>query len=298
MMRAAIVAALICGPALAECEAERNFVSAAIALNGVSVLDPGVLIGTAPCRLEGLSIDLGDTMMRFDAIEWTLSGVDAGSLKENVHLVVDIDDLRFNTSVPDRWVAYMLAEQNRRNTIDVRLDLEWQASEQIIEIFEFSVDLPRRNGLRLSSRASGVGASLLSGVGLDQVRLTALDVEIENTGFLDGVLLPVLIEQVRSVPGSPKSVMDATLAEVSGMIAGWPEAVFPGETRAELRELVESGPVPWGRVELSLRAPGGIGADRFVASALAGEPMGTETLATLFEGVEISADFESLDGED
>ena len=77
-----------------------------------------------------------------------------------------------------------------------------------------------------------------------------------------------------------------------------PDARKAPATIAELQELVESGPVPWGRLEITLEAPEGLGSDRFVASALDPAPMSPESLARLFQGVEIKAQFEALDGED
>ena len=289
MIRAAVVCAVCATPAVAECVAERDFVFASMGVSGYSVRDAGVLAGQEPCRLEGLVLGQGTNLtITVEAIEWSLQGVEEDGFSETVSLDVSVRDSRMIAASEDRWVAYLLAEQARRNTIDADLSIVWTPEAGVVDIETFSLDLPGANGLEMTARSSGIASTLIFGQTPEDIAVHAVSFSVENTGFLDGLLLSFIIDRVRVVPGEPRRVMDATLSEVANMIDDWPEAVFDQDSRAALQAMVLDGPAPWGRLDVSLDAPDGIGLRQIgTATAL---PL-AEALASVFEGATIQAEY-------
>lgn len=289
MIRAAVVCAVCATPAVSECASERDFVFASMGVSGYSVRDAGVLAGQEPCQLEGLVLAQGTNLtITVEAIEWSLQGVEENGFSETVSLDVSVRDARMIAASEDRWVAYLLAEQARRNTIDADLSIVWTPDAGVVEVETFSLDLPGANGLEITARSSGIALTLFFGQTPEDIAVHAVTFSVENTGFLDGLLLSFIIDRVRVVPGEPRRVMDATLSEVATMIDDWPEAVFDQDSRAALQAMVLDGPAPWGKLDFKLDAPDGIGLRQLgTATAL---PL-ANALASVFEGATIQAEY-------
>lgn len=293
----ALAFVVLAAPAAADCAQERDFVLATLGANGADVAQPGQLFSGPTCRLRGLVIDQRDSVtIRTEEIAWSLEGVGASGFAQDVTLSISVENARFVPKVTDRWVAYLLAEQARRNTMDVDMRVAWQPEAGTASLTRFDVDFPGRNAVEMTAELENLRQGVLLGVGLNAISIRTVTLDIENTGFLDNLILPLMVDQVRTVPGEPRRVMDATLGEVADLVDTWPSAVFPGPSRAALKQMIEDGPVPWGRLSLALNAPQGVPLLRFLSADLPrlGAP---ETLAALFDGARITATYVSLDPE-
>ena len=231
MIRLAAAFLLLAAPALADCAAEQTFVQSAMAVNGFAVTGTGTLSDAEPCRLEGMVIDLNNVVLDVSVVEWRLDGVASGALGDEVTLAVMVDDLRFNPSVPDRWVAYMLAEQNRRNTIDIDLDLVWRTKDQVLEVKELSIDLPRQNGVEMSSSITDLPAAESSpqmaspwvGSASSTIRWVTTDDSHDNRSRWFHGLDPVRLRELWA-EGSRRILIGFTVQR--GQLPGAPERTY------------------------------------------------------------------------
>ena len=83
------------------------------------------------CALEGVVFAEENLIVDIAEVSWRLEGLEALTSGAGV-LTFDavLTDLRLSPRTTDRWVSYMLAQQNRRNTIDATFNASWEKRNQ------------------------------------------------------------------------------------------------------------------------------------------------------------------------
>ncbi len=264
---------------------------------GMALSEAGALTETdTGCRLTGVAFNDGTYLhFRVGRVDWAVDGLAAlraGDGSAVLAADIAVTDARFFPQPPDDWFAWMMEVQNRRNLIGGRLRARMDVAAEVIEIEEFSVDFPGRNGVSLATRAEGgLGFGMTSG-GFDAMRLRRFELQVENEGYLDGMYLGILTERLRRRGDDPKAVEAALKAEIQGLVRALPDAVFPGPTRDALLRLVADGPAPWGRLTLSLEAGEGLSLNRFLDAELAADPFSPQALAAAMAGTTVTIGYE------
>jgi hypothetical protein len=297
----ALAAALLApGAVWADCAGDLALARTGLAGAETRIITQGALSEAGGrCRLTGIVLEQRETLkIEIAALEWAASGLETVLVGAPDGLSLDfrIDNARLVPQTSDPWMSYYLDLQNRRNVIDVTGNLNWRPEEGLLEVAEFIVDLPGANGLSVSTRVSGATHEAIPGrlSGFDALTLEALSIEIENEGYLDGLALGWILGTFASVPGDPETVVAATLQELQGIVADWPDDIFPAGSKAALTNLIAAGPLPWGRLEIEMRA-GAVPLDRFVAQGLTATPYAPESMAAAWEGVVFDISFEAAD---
>ena len=254
--------------------------------------------GFERCSLSRLVL-VEDTMrVEVARLDWALDGVEAlDSGRGSVELSVTVDGARITAQTADPWVDYMLRQQNLRNRIDAALGLQWDLDTGALRVTEANVSFPGDNSLSLSSAVEGLGPEVLQGRSdaLLGLSIRSLALSVENTGFLDGLILGALIGRFSTVAGAPETVVSATQTEAKEIVEEWPDDVLDAESKAALSDLIDAAPVPWGQASLVLVAEEGLPLSRFLSPLVLRDPLSREAMATAFDGVEVQFRFEPAD---
>ena len=290
---------LLAGPVSAGCAEERRFVLDALERNDWRVESMGRAgDGFERCSLSRLVL-VEDTMrVEVARVDWALDGVEAlATGRGNVELSVTVDGARITAQTADPWVDYMLRQQNLRNRIDAALELQWDLDRGALRVTEANVSFPGENSLSLSSAVEGLGPEVLQGRSgaLLGLSVRSLDLSVENSGFLDGLILGAVIGQFSTVAGAPETVVSATQVEAKEIVEAWPEDVVDAASKAALSDLIDAAPVPWGRASLVIDAGDGLPLSRFLSPVVLGDPASPEAIAAAFDGVEVRFRFEPAD---
>ncbi|MGI9394624.1 MAG: hypothetical protein ACR2OY_08250 [Boseongicola sp.] len=253
---AGTVFAALASAAAADCSSETDFVTGRFQQTGYSVVEAGEPFESdGRCRLAGLVLRENVIQLDIEEIAWALTGLEAlESGDGEVVLDVDLENLRFAPQTSDPWFSYMMQQQNRRNLIDGRLNASWNLGDGVFSVSELMIDLPGKNSFSLTSRTEGMSPDLLTGAMgvLAGVSLGEFDLMIENHGFLDGAILGYVVGQFSGTPGPPEAVVEGTKKELLAIVAGLPEAAFPAASKGALVTLIDAGPVPWGKLKVSV----------------------------------------------
>ena len=254
--------------------------------------------GFERCSLSRLVL-VEDTMrVEVARLDWALDGMEAlESGRGMVDLSVTVDDARITAQTADPWVDYMLQQQNRRNRIDAALELQWDLDAGALRVRQANVSFPGENSLNLSSAVEGLGPEVLQGRSdaLLGLSVRSLALSVENTGFLDGLILGALIGRFSTVAGAPETVVSATQAEAKEIVEAWPEDVVDAASKAALSDLIDAAPVPWGQASLTLDAEEPMPLSRFLSPLVLRDPLSPEALAAAFDGMEVRFRFEPAD---
>lgn len=300
-MRQALALALASVPAIAnaDCTSESEFFSTALESRGYvieSIGFVGELNGT--CNLKGIAFAEENLSVNVAEITWRLHGLEALSSGSGLlSFGATLTDLRISPRTNDRWVSYMLAQQNRRNTIDATFNASWDLTTGKLEISALEIDLPGDNRIAFDQRVSGATAALLTGspaalqtLSLDHVALT-----IENRGFADTLILGPLIARLSEVPGAPETVVEGTKRDFRTLVSNLPTEVFDAGTKSALVDLINAGPAPWGDLKLEIVANPTISLAPFFAAAV--QNMTPDSVSTLFQGGTVEVTFTEDTGE-
>ncbi len=199
--------------------------------------------GFERCSLSRLVL-VEDTMrVEVARLDWALDGMEAlESGRGMVDLSVTVDDARITAQTADPWVDYMLQQQNRRNRIDAALELQWDLDAGALRVRQANVSFPGENSLNLSSAVEGLGPEVLQGRSdaLLGLSVRSLALSVENTGFLDGLILGALIGRFSTVAGAPETVVSATQAEAKEIVEAWPEDVVDAASKGALSDLIDA----------------------------------------------------------
>jgi hypothetical protein len=291
------IAALVwAGAAWADCVDERDAALALLGVHPMAFSDAGTLTGEeGTCLLEDVVFGQGDGLkIEIAALNWRASGLDALKANPDTPLSIDltVTGLHVLPQTGDPWLDYSQRLQTRRNIIDGRFVARWDPVTGAVDIDRLAIALMGRNGLELVMRVTGADAILSAGwvQAAPAVRLERLTFSVENEGVMDGLIIGAILGQLTSLPGSPETVVNGTLREMQGLVALWPETIFPERSRAALIRLLQAGPLPWGRFELRL-AEGAVSLDRLLGLGLHPDPLGPEALAAAFDGAVFSVSF-------
>lgn len=301
-MRPAALAAVLMLPNLAwaDCATNLDLARAAISESGYRLVEAGTLSETGGrCGLTSLHLEQPGTLkVEIAAVDWFAAGFEAAlaGASEPVSLDLRIRDARIVPQTADRWMSYYLDLQSRWNFIDARVRIAWDPKAGVIDVAELAVDLPGQNGFSVASRVTGATPDALPGrlTGFDALALNALTLEIENSGYLDGLVLGWMLGRFASVPGDPETVVAATLRELQGIVASWPDDIFPPDSKAALTTLIGAGPLPWGRLQIGISGDA-ISLDRLVALGLADTPFSPEAVAAAWGGAVFDIAFTPAD---
>lgn len=300
-MKHALALALLAAPtfAFADCTSQSAFFSAALESRGYVIEAMNdVVERDGNCALEGivfteenLTVDIAEVSWRLEGLEALTSG--AGVLTFDAVLT----DLRLSPRTTDRWVSYMLAQQNRRNTIDATFNASWDFTAGTLEITSLDIDLPGDNRVTFTQSVSGATASLLTGnyTALEALSLDNMALTIENHGFADALILGPLVARLSDVPGSPETVMDGTKRDLRALVSNLPTDVFDADTKSALVQLINAGPVPWGELTIKTVANPTISIGPIFAAGIYN--FTPESISALFQGGRIEVTFDEDTGD-
>ena len=88
--------------------------------------------------------------------------------------------------------------------------------------------------------------------------------------------------------------VSATLRELQGVVASWPDEIFPPDSKAALTALIGAGPLPWGRLDIEM-TEGAVPLDRFITLGLSEEPFGPDAVAAAWDGTVFGITFTPAD---
>lgn len=301
MRTLAVLGVLCAGPVFADCQAELSLARAGLGASELRIVEPGVVSESGGrCRLSGLILKQGQSLsLEVGSMNWVADGFETLLIgaPDGLSLDLRIANARVVPQTTDPWLSYYLDLQNRRNFINIEALMNWSPEVGVLEVERFVVDLPGGNGFEISSRVTGATADMLPGrlTGFDALALEAVSLTVNNEGYLDTLALGWMLGQFSSLPGDPKTVVAAKLGEIQGIVADWPEDVFPPESKASLIKLISAGPFPWGRFELVM-AEGKITLDRLVNLSMSPNPYGAKAMADAWAGAVFEIHFEPSEG--
>ena len=294
-MRPVLALALILAPTLAsaDCNSESAVFRAALESRGY-VIDnlgtPSEEYGT--CRIEGIAFAEENLTVDIAQMSWRLQGLEAFAAQSGL-LTFDatLTDLRMSPRTPDRWVSYMLAQQNRRNTIDATLSAAWNLTTGRLEIETLDIDLPGDNRITFDQSVTGMSAALLTGSreALQTLSLDHMALTIENRGFADTLILGPLIARLSQVPGAPETVIEGTKRDFRALVSNLPADVFDADTKSALVNLIAAGPVPWGELTIRIVPAPSISLAPFFEAPM--QSLTPDSVSALFQGGKVEVTF-------
>ena len=297
-MRFALSALMLLAPAVshAACVDQRNLALNTIAQQGFQVEAVGELTDAdSRCRLDDLRLVSGTLEATVDRVAWHLAGTENLATAEGeVSLSLQVSGLRLTARVDDPWLNYMMAQQNRRNAIDARVETSWDLTEGHAELSQFEIDLPGENRFDLAYAVNGLTPQTLTGSSeaLGAIGFERLKLEIEHRGFADAMILGFLVTQLQRLPGSPEALVAATKIEAQAIVGDLPDTVFDENTKNALISLIEEGPTPWGDLSLSITADPDLPLSRLIDLGLETDTLAPEALERAFDGVEVRLRFQ------
>lgn len=277
--------------------------AAMTALSDLSDLSQGAVVA-ADDWCEAWDLWIGDpegfgVVVAVDVLRWRGEGfdrlVDGTGLPTT--LVAEVEGLRavprFGDTVGD-WVASV---QSEGTGSDGRIDIVWDDATRVLEVREASLDLGLENEGTLT--ASIVGLDLTSIEALTtsvmSAGLTRMSAEVRVNGAFERYwLLPLATALIPYDTVDPAEEVKALKLEGIEAIASFPDAIFPGETRAEMAQVVAALPHPRGVLRIEIAATRPLGVPRFASIGLGLAPVTFETWWSSLEGVTAEVDWASL----
>ena len=205
-----------------------------------------------------------------------------------VAIEVDIAGLRLVAGLGSKQVDEKLQDMFRLQNADLRFRASVNAGTGQIEIRDLDISLSGGTEISLEADLAGTGLSVPE---VAAGRLTRLDLIWKA----DGRLMRQVMELAGSRQGKGLSGAEAIRAArggLSDLLAALPDAMLEGESRAELAGLLASLPEGRGVLELSFQGDPGIGAADLLLASLSKAPLARETLARLFAGAAVTADWQ------
>jgi len=301
-MKGALALALTLAPTFAsgDCKSDSAFFQAAIESRGYVIEAIGdVQEAGEACSLEGLAFTEENLTVDIAKMTWRLQGLDALTTGEGrLSFEATLTDLRLSPRTSDRWVSYMLAQQNRRNTIDATFSATWDLPTGVLVVETLDIDLPGDNRMTFDQRVSGATTALLTGnpAALEALSLDHMALTIKNRGFADSLILGPLIASLAEVPGAPETVIEGTKRDFRALVSNLPTDVFDADTKTALVRLIDAGPVPWGELTVQIVPNPTIALAPFFAAPL--QNLTPDSVSTLFQGGKVEVTFEEDTGEE
>lgn len=294
-MKQAFALALLAAPtfAFADCASQSAFFKTAVESRGYVIEAIGeVTEVNGRCTVEDIAFAEENLAVDISEVNWRLQGLEALTSGQGV-LTFDatLTDLRLSPRTTDRWVSYMLAQQNLRNTIDATFNASWDFTAGTLEIATLDIDLPGDNRVTFKQNVSGATAALLTGnpTALQSLSLDHMALTIENSGFADSLILGPLIARLSEIPGAPETVIEGTKRDFRALVSNLPADVFDANAKAALVNLINAGPVPWGDLRIEVVANPTISIAPFFAAAV--QNITPDGVSALFQGGRVKVTF-------
>ena len=277
--------------------------AAMTALSDLNDLSQGAVVA-ADDWCEAWDLRIGDpegfgVVVAVDVLRWRGEGfdrlVDGTGLPTT--LVAEVEGLRavprFGDTVGD-WVASV---QSEGTGSDGRIDIVWDDATRVLEVREASLDLGLGNEGALT--ASIVGLDLMSIESLTtsvmSAGLTRMSAEVRVNGAFERYwLLPLATALIPYDTVDPAEEVKSLKLDGIEAIESFPDAIFPGETRAEMTQVVAALPHPRGVLRIEIAATPPLGVPRFASIGLGLAPVTFETWWSSLEGVTAEVDWASL----
>ena len=283
----------------ADCASETAFFSAAVQSRGYVIDAIGEVVeADGKCTIQSIAFQQENVVIDIAEMVWNLQGLEALSTGAGLlSFDATLTDLRISPRTPDRWISYLLSEQNRRNTIDATFSASWDLTAERLEITTLDIDLPGDNRVAFEQSISGATTSLLTGnpAALQAVSLDHMALLIENRGFADSLILGPLVARLSEIPGAPETVIEGTKRDFRALVSNLPGDVFDDATKTALVALINAGPAPWGVLDIEISANPAISLAPFFAAA--GQNITPDSISTLFQGGTLSITFLEDTGE-
>ncbi|NNL17695.1 MAG: hypothetical protein HKP37_03035 [Boseongicola sp.] len=286
--------------AFADCASESLLFGAALESRGYAVREIGeVQQADEACSLESIVFSEENLIVDIAKMTWHLQGHDGLSSGEGLlNFNATLTDLRMSPLTTDRWVSYMLAQQNRRNTIDAMFSASWDLTNGVFEIETLDVDLPGDNRVTFEQRVSGADTALLTGnpTALQALSLDHMALTIENRGFADTLILGPLVASLSEVPGAPETVVEGTKRDFRALVSNLPPDVFDTDTKNALVNLIDAGPTPWGELTVKIAPNPSISLAPFFAAQF--QNLTPDGVSKLFQGGKVEVTFAEDTGDE
>lgn len=256
------------------------------AATGYSIAAPPAGDGGGACVLDGARLkgEAGKPDILVQRLR--LGGAAADGVP--VLLTIDLGGLKVTPALGARDVDERLRSLMRLQTLDLRLVGSRNAAEDRLELRDGWLALSGGSEATFSADIKGAElslASVLTGA------LTFLAVEWKNDGRL---LRPAMEAAGEGLIDSANagSAVDATRSFLRQIADNLPDALFQGEARAEVEQLIAALPQGRGRLTLGFASEAGIGAAQIGIAALSDDPVGPDALARLLAGSALSVDWQ------
>lgn len=278
--RAALLV-LLAGPVMAEPAGCPRLSAALTGLTGYAVTaspagpeDGWCVFDRAVLKAEGAP-DLGADRLRL-----------RGEMAEGalVALALEAGGVRMALGLGQRDMDPVLRETLRLQAAEVAFDVA--AGPEGLALRNARVKLSGGTEVRVEADIAGAGLSagaLLTG------RLTFARIDWRN----DGRLLRPALEAAGTglEPGAKgPAAINAARTALRALVSALPEGLIAGEGGKELMQLIDA--LPQGRGRLVVEFRGDIGAADLGLAVLSDDPLGPKTLARLFQGAEVSVDWQ------
>jgi hypothetical protein len=206
-----------------------------------------------------------------------------------IALEIDGAGLRVTPALADRDIDGWLRDLMRLQTADLRLSVRRDEAADALVLRDGYFALSGGSEVKLSAR---IAAATLAASSVLTGRVTELDLTWKNDGRTLRPAMEALGEGlVDGVGGS--TAVDATRVFLRQHADSLPDALFQGDDRDELEQLIAAVPQGRGRLALSFVSEAGIGATKLAIAALSDDPLSPAALARLFEGASLSLDWQA-----
>ncbi|MCU0827256.1 MAG: hypothetical protein MUE52_07575 [Tabrizicola sp.] len=275
--------ALLAGPVAAEetgCDAVR---AALEALSGYQILAASSAMKDGWCILDGTRLQAGWSP-DLQAATFRLRGVVAAG--EVTGLELETTGLQIAPRFGQRDLDPILRETLRLKTADLSLELHLGPEGLLVRDGRLQLS----GGTELDFEVSIAGAGL-SAASLALGRLTLARLDWRNDGRLLRPALEAAGQRLAPEARGAEAI-DAVRSALSDLAAKLPASLVADDSRKELGQLIHALPHGRGTLAVEFRSEGGLGAAQIGLAALADDPMGSQALAWLFSGAQLSVDWE------
>jgi hypothetical protein len=286
-LRLGVLLGLLAGPVSGQTAATCEMLVGALRdLSGLDLSAPPAPDVEGWCVLDGARL-AGEGAPRITVQRLRIKG----EATDGVLIALDVDSagLRVTPALADRDIESWLRDLMRLQTADLRLSVRRDEAADVLIIQDGILALSGGTEVTLSARiaaATLAASSVLSG------RVTELDLTWKNDGRTLRPAMEALGEGL--VDGaSGSTAVDATRAFLRQHADNLPDALFQGNARDELEQLIAALPQGRGRLALGFVSEAGIGAAKLAIASLSDVPLSPAALSRLFEGASVSLDWQA-----
>lgn len=278
----ALAGALSATSALAQTTPDCAPVVAAVSsVEGYEVTIPPAAPDGAWCVLDGTrlrSTVAGLPDLAMDRVRLRHTGTE---------IELDLQGLRAAPRPSDRETDDRLRSLMRLQSADLRLRAVHDPGAGVVSLSAGRLELSGGTAVELDAdiRAAGLDPAMLALGAVTSARLVW-----RNDGKLPRPLLDLAGEGLAGAPG--EAAVDASREALAGLVAALPASVVDDASRKALEAAVRALPQGRGKLTLTFRSDGGVGAARLARVSLARNVTPAEMLATVLSDASIVADWQ------